>query len=257
MLLEAHNLSKSFGDTKAVCDISVSIGQKEVVALIGASGSGKTTLLRLLNRLLEPDQGQLILDGLSARQTSKSDWRRRIGYAVQGGGLFPHMSIRRNIAITPRLLGWETARIDEKVRSLLTLVGLDPDIFADRRPDELSGGQKQRVNFARALAAEPDIVLMDEPFSALDAVTKDELLSDLTRLKQELGFAIVLVTHDLSEALRLADRIAVMEAGKLVQISTPTELIQSPNVRSIGEMLDAARAHASAIGAAFETAGRT
>ncbi len=256
MLLEARNLTKDFGRTRAVHNVSINVATDEVVALIGASGSGKTSLLRLLNRLLEPDQGELLLKGQSSAAISKPEWRRKIGYAVQGGGLFPHMTVRENVGITPKLLGWPERRINDRATELIRLVGLDPAQHLGRYPNQLSGGQRQRVNFARALAAEPDLVLLDEPFSALDAVTKNDLLHDLAALQKSVGFAAVLVTHDLSEALRLASRIAVMEAGQIVQIDTPTKLIAEPATRSIAEMLEAARNHANELGDAFETAGQ-
>ena len=256
MLLQAKLLSRSFGNKLAVKRASFDIDRGEILALIGASGSGKTTTLRMLNRLIEPDSGELLLGGQSSDGLSAPEWRRRIGYVVQGGGLFPHMTIARNISVTPRLLKWDQDRISETTHRLLDMVGLPADEYASRLPAQLSGGQQQRVNLARALAGAPELILMDEPFGALDAVTKDQLLHDFKALQKKLGFAVVLVTHDLSEAIRLADRIAIMEAGEIMQIAAPRDLIAHPVSASARDMLDAARNHAGEVEALFRQVER-
>jgi osmoprotectant transport system ATP-binding protein len=251
MLLSARDLTKRFGDVTAVCGVSFSLEAGETLALIGASGCGKTTTLKLLNRLIEPDAGEVRLGGEEAHQLPAHEWRRRIGYVIQSAGLFPHMSVAANVAVTPRLLGWEDDRIARRTRRLLELVGLPAQAFGTRRPEALSGGQAQRVGLARALAGEPEIVLMDEPFSALDPLTKDQLIEDVAHLRAELGFAAVMVTHDFSEALRFADRIAVMQAGRVIQAGTARELIARPADAAVEALLEAPRRTAESVSAAF------
>ena len=254
MLLSASKLTKRFGEVTAVSDVSFSLEAGETLALIGPSGCGKTTTLKLLNRLIEPDGGIVRLGGQEAHEVSAHEWRRRIGYVIQSAGLFPHMSVAENVAVTPRLLGWDTGRIGARTERLLDLVGLPMDAFGARRPGELSGGQAQRIGLARALAGEPEIVLMDEPFSALDPLTKDQLIEDVAHMRSELGFAAVMVTHDFSEALRFADRIAVMQAGAIVQMGTAQELIAQPAGRAVEDLLAAPRRTAQAVSAAFGSA---
>lgn len=250
-LLSASRLVRRFGDVLAVNDVSFELAAGETLALIGPSGCGKTTVLKLLNRLIEPDGGEIRLSGLEAHELSAPDWRRRIGYVIQSAGLFPHMTIAENIAVTPRLLGWERARITARVEALLDLIGLPPASYAARYPADLSGGQAQRVGLARALAGEPDIVLMDEPFSALDAITKDQLIEDVARLRAELGFAAIIVTHDFAEALRFADRIAVMDKGAIIQTGPARELIAHPANDTVARLLAAPRRTAEAVASAF------
>lgn len=249
MLLSARSLEKRFGDTLAVAGVSFELEAGETLALIGPSGCGKTTTLKLLNRLIEPDAGEVRLGGREAHEVSAPEWRRRIGYVIQAAGLFPHMTIAENIAVTPRLLGWQSRRIAARTEELLALIGLPG--YGARYPHELSGGQAQRVGLARALAGEPDIVLMDEPFSALDAMTKDALIDDVAALRSRLGFSAVIVTHDFSEALRFADRIAVMEAGRIAQIGPSAELIRRPASDTVAAMLEAPRRTAEKVAAAF------
>jgi osmoprotectant transport system ATP-binding protein len=198
------------------------------VALIGPSGSGKTTVLRLINRLLEKSSGSVEVFGQDVTLGDPAELRRKIGYVIQEIGTFPHYTVRKNVALVPSLLGWSRARITARTDELLELVGLPPAEFADRYPDQLSGGQRQRVGFARALAADPPLVLCDEPFAALDAVTRETLQDEFRRLARELGKTFVVVTHDIFEAVRIADRIVVLCEGRIVQDSTPAELVRTP-----------------------------
>ena len=253
MLLRADNLTKSFGDTRAIDRVSFALDAGETLALIGHSGCGKTTTLKMLNRLIEPDEGAVTLGGVDAFGMPGHAWRRRIGFVMQHAGLFPHMTVAENVLVTPALLGWDDERQQSKLNTLLDMVGLPAADYAGRYPAELSGGQRQRIGLARALAGEPDIILMDEPFAALDPLTKDGLIEDIGRLKRELGFATVLVTHDFAEALRLADRIAVMSDGRIVQIGTPDELISAPASPVVSDLLKAPRLMAERVGRAFES----
>lgn len=253
MLLEATNLRKSFNGVAAVDGVSFQLGAGETLALLGASGCGKTTTLKMLNRLIEPDSGSIQLAGSDARTMPAHLWRRRIGYVIQSAGLLPHRSVAENVGVTPLLLGWDATRIAEKVAAMLELVGLAPAQFGARMPRALSGGQRQRVGLARALAGEPDLVLMDEPFAALDPVTKQQLIDDVEALRARLGFASILVTHDFSEALRLADRVAVMEGGRIAQIGAPETLIAAPATETVRTLLAAPLKTARAVSQAFDT----
>ncbi len=255
MLLRADRLTKRFGDFVAVDSVSFDLDAGQTLALIGHSGCGKTTTLKMLNRLIEPDEGTVMLGGVSAFDMAGPEWRRRIGFVIQNAGLFPHKSVADNVLVTPKLLGWDDARQHAKLKSLLDMVGLPAAQYAARFPAELSGGQRQRIGLARALAGEPDIVLMDEPFAALDPLTKSGLIADIARLKVELGFASVLVTHDFSEALQLADRIAVMDGGRIIQAGTARELIRAPASNAVENMLAAPREMADTVGKAFREAG--
>lgn len=220
-------VSKSFGPTKAVDDVSLDIAEGEFVAVVGSSGSGKTTLLRLANRLIEVDRGTITVEGEDVHNIDPVALRRRIGYVFQSGGLFPHLSVADNIGITPKLLGAPAADIVTRVDELLELVQLDRSAHRDRLPETLSGGQRQRVGVARALSARPRIVLMDEPFGALDPLTRDALGEDFRELHRKLGLTTVMITHDMTEAILLADRIAVMRSGTLLAQGTPAELTES------------------------------
>ena len=237
--LRAEHISKRYGTVVALDGVSVTVAPGECLALIGESGSGKTTLLRSLNRMVEPDGGEVFVDG---RPTAGSDpvaLRRRMGYVPQNGGLLPHWRVRRNVALVPWLMG--DADPGRSADDALRLVGLEPGEFAERRPRELSGGQRQRVAIARALAVRPGVLLLDEPFGALDAITRAELQEAFQRLRRELGMTAVLVTHDLREAFELADRIAVMHRGRVEQEATVAELFDTPATPYVAELLRRAR----------------
>src|SRR3954466_9342919 len=228
-LIAFAHAAKSFdgGRVKAVDDVSLEVAGGEFLAIVGGSGSGKTTLLRLVNRLIELDAGSIRVEGEDIRGLDPILLRRRIGYVFQSGGLFPHLSVADNIGITPKLLGVPAADIATRVDELLELVQLDRAAHRERLPDALSGGQRQRVGVARALSARPRIVLMDEPFGALDPLTRDALGDDFRELHRKLGLTTVMITHDMTEAILLADRIAVMRSGKLLAQGTPVELSKS------------------------------
>ena len=236
--LEVVEAGKTWADgTRALAGVSFSVGAGETLALVGESGSGKTTLLRLFNRLVEPTAGEVRVGGRAVSSVDPIALRRGIGYVPQDGGLLPHWRVARNVELVPRLLGWDRRRRDERTREMLELVGLDPDAHAGRLPAELSGGQRQRVAFARALAADPPVVLLDEPFGALDALTRLELHRQFLEWKRRLGKTTVLVTHDLGEAFRLGDRIGVMRAGTLLQLGRPEELVAAPASDYVRELL--------------------
>lgn len=228
MVLSLKNVTKTYGVVAAVDGVSFDADDGELVALLGESGCGKTTTLKMINRLIEPTSGRIDLNGEDISAADPVALRRTIGYAFQGVGLFPHMTVSENVAITPRLLGWEPGRTDARIQELLELVNLTPQEFQDRFPSELSGGQQQRVGFARALAAGPSIMLLDEPFGALDPMTRDQLQDDFLKIQKSLSLTTVLVTHDMTEALLLADKIIVMRQGAIVQEGTPTDLLASP-----------------------------
>ena len=205
-------------------DLSLTIERGEVMVLVGRSGAGKSTALKLVNRLLEPRSGRVLVEGRDTREWDALTLRRRTGYVLQEVGLFPHMTVARNVAVVPVLERWPAPRVDARVRELLALVGLDPDEFAQRRPDQLSGGQRQRVGVARALAADPPVLLMDEPFGALDPITRVELHREFRRIQAMLGKTVLFVTHDMREACALADRIGVLGEGRLAACGTPSAL---------------------------------
>ncbi|MDA9433375.1 ATP-binding cassette domain-containing protein [Bradyrhizobium sp. CCBAU 51627] len=221
------HVTKSFGPLRAVDDLSLDIAEGEFLAIVGGSGSGKTTLLRLSNRLIEVDGGTITVEGEDVQNIDPVALRRRIGYVFQSGGLFPHLSVADNIGITPKLLGAPSAEIAARVDELIELVQLDRASHRDRLPGALSGGQRQRVGVARALAAKPRILLMDEPFGALDPLTRDALGDDYRSLHRRLGLTTVMITHDMTEAILLADRIAVMRGGQLLAQGSPAELSKS------------------------------
>jgi len=236
-MIEIEHLSKRFDGVTVVDDVSLSIGEGEIVAIVGTSGSGKTTVLRMINRLIEADGGRVLIDGQDTREVPAYQLRRQIGYAIQGHGLFPHRTVGQNIATVPSLLGWNRAKIGARVDELLALFQLDPATYRERLPGALSGGQQQRVGVARALAAAPKVLLMDEPFGALDPIIRAKAQADLRSIQRRLKTTIVLVTHDMNEAIALGDRIAVMDQGKLLQYARPDELVVSPATEFVGELL--------------------
>jgi osmoprotectant transport system ATP-binding protein len=242
-VITLRGLGKRYGGVVAVADVSLEVADGELVVLLGRSGCGKTTTLKMVNRLIEPDTGTVRIDGEDAAALPPHELRRRIGYAFQGVGLFPHLTVAENVGVTPSLLGWDAARIARRVDELLALVELDPAL-ATRLPSELSGGQQQRVGVARALAAEPRVVLMDEPFGALDPLTRGRVQESFLRLRRELGLTGLFVTHDVPEALRLGDRIGVVEAGRLVQVGTAAELRRTPATEHVRELMESPRAQA-------------
>jgi osmoprotectant transport system ATP-binding protein len=228
-VIELDAVSKTFGDGRppALDGVSLSVRKGEFLAMIGASGAGKTTLLRLINRLIEPSAGSVQVEGADVREVDPVALRRRIGYVFQGIGLFPHMTVAENIAVTPKLLGWDKARLEARVDEMLDLIRLDRAQHRNRFPHELSGGERQRVGVARALAAGPHIVLMDEPFGALDPQTRAALEQDYRGLHDKLGLTTVMVTHDMLEAVLLADRIVVLQDGRALADGTPQALLAS------------------------------
>jgi osmoprotectant transport system ATP-binding protein len=227
-MIEIENLSKQYGSTTVVDRVSITIAKGSITVIVGTSGSGKSTLLRMINRLVEPTAGRVSINGKDTTSEPAHLLRRRIGYAIQGHGLFPHRSVAENIATVPRLLGWNVARTRARVEELLRIFQLDPGEFAGKFPYELSGGQQQRVGVARALAAEPAVLLMDEPFGALDPIIRTKAQDDLIDIQRRFGTTIVLVTHDIDEAFRLGDRVAVMSQGQVLQYDRPAMLLTHP-----------------------------
>jgi osmoprotectant transport system ATP-binding protein len=244
-VISFDNVSKSYGGAAPVLDgVSLEVHAREFLAIVGPSGSGKTTLLRLINRLIDPSAGIVQVEGEDVQRVDAVTLRRRIGYVFQGIGLFPHMTVAENIAITPKLLGWDEARMAARVDKLLELVRLDRTKHRNRFPAELSGGEGQRVGVARAIAAEPKIMLMDEPFGALDPLTRDALGEDYRRLHDELGLTSVMITHDMLEALLLADRIAVIRNGRIVAEGTPQAMMNGEQDTYVRELMATPRRHA-------------
>ncbi len=229
-MIRFENVSRTYDDGRvvAVDQLNLHVQTGELLVLLGESGCGKTTSLKMINRLIEPSQGAILIDKHDHRDIDPVQLRRQIGYVFQGIGLFPHMSIGRNVGITPSLIGWPADAIAKRVDELLELVALPPEEYRDRAPAELSGGQRQRIGVARALAAKPRIMLMDEPFGALDPLTRDDLQTQYTRIHRQLNLTTVMVTHDMTEALLMADRIAVMKAGRLLQVGDPHQLLTQP-----------------------------
>ena len=239
-LVDFRSVSYAVNGGPPIIDrLSLAVGQGETLVLLGESGCGKTTTLRLVNRLLMPTSGQVWVEGKPTTEWDAIRLRRRTGYVIQEAGLFPHFTVEQNIAVVPSLEGWDDARIQQRVRELLQLVGLNPEKFAERYPRELSGGQRQRVGVARALAADPPLLLMDEPFGALDPLTRASLQKEFVELRSRLGKTVIFVTHDVREALMLGSRIALMAAGKIVLLATPQEFVRSgdPHVRAYLETL--------------------
>ena len=233
LAVEFRNVSLRIGDKTLVENLSFAVRRGETLVLLGRSGSGKTTTLKLINRLLEPTSGEVRVEGKASTKWDAIKLRRQTGYVVQETGLFPHFTVERNVALVPTLEGWEESRTKERVRELLELVRLAPDVFADRLPRQLSGGQRQRVGIARALAADPPLILMDEPFGALDPLTRAELQNEFADLAKHLHKTIVFVTHDVREAFRLAARIGLFQDGRLIELREPDDFLQSRHPEAI------------------------
>jgi osmoprotectant transport system ATP-binding protein len=243
-VIRLESVRKQYGNgTVAVRDLTLEFPDAETAVLVGPSGCGKTTILRMINRLIEPTSGRILLDGEDVTHANPVQLRRRMGYVIQHVGLFPHQTIGHNVATVPRLLGWDKARIDARVKELLALVGLDPGEYEDRYPNQLSGGQQQRVGVARALAADPPVLLMDEPFGAIDPVTRARLQDEFLRLLGELNKTVVFVTHDIDEAVKLGDRIAILNVGGVVeQFDTPAEILGAPATAFVESFVGSDRA---------------
>lgn len=236
-MIELSHVSKRFDEETAVNDISLRVPKGKFCALVGTSGCGKSTTLRMINRLIEHSEGEIILDGQAIEVYDPVKLRRRIGYVIQHTGLFPHWNVARNIGLVPRLLKWSATEVQARVEELMDLLGLPVGEFAHKYPHQLSGGQAQRVGVARALAADPDILLMDEPFGALDPITREKLQDELARLQARLHKTVVFVTHDMDEALKLADHLVVMREGRIVQQGSPLALLQQPADPFVESML--------------------
>jgi osmoprotectant transport system ATP-binding protein len=239
--VELQHVSKKYGSRYAVESLDLTIEGGELLILIGPSGSGKTTTLRMINRMIEPDAGNILINGQNVMQLDPVSLRRNIGYVIQNIGLFPHMTIGENVGLVPKLEGWDEIRTTERVRHLLDFVSLPPDRFIKRYPRQLSGGQQQRVGLARALAMDPPLLLMDEPFGALDPILRKQLQKEFMEIKKEIGRTIVFITHDIEEAFRLGDRIAIMDNGWLVQVGAPEDLIFEPVNDLVADIVDTDR----------------
>jgi osmoprotectant transport system ATP-binding protein len=243
-VLELREVTKRYSRVgpPAVDGLSLTVPAGEVCVLIGPSGCGKTTALKMINRLIEPTSGEILIDGVGVTSRDPSVLRREIGYVIQQVGLLPHLTVSANVATVPRLLKWDKARTRARTRELLELIGLDPDEFGDRYPAQLSGGQQQRVGLARALAADPPVMLMDEPFSAVDPITRERLQNDFLRLQRTVAKTVVFVTHDIDEAVKMGDRIALMRDGHLIQYASPAELLANPVDDFVADFVGADRA---------------
>ncbi len=237
-MISFQNVTKSYPDgTRAVSDLSLEVREGETLVLLGTSGSGKTTTMKMVNRLIEPTSGRILLDGRDITSQDPIALRRQVGYAIQHIGLFPHMTVAENVGVVPKLLGWSAPKIAERVESLLAMVGLEPQTYLERYPSQLSGGQRQRIGVARALAADPPVVLMDEPFGALDPITREQLQNEFLELESEIRKTIIFVTHDIFEAVRMGDRIALLDAGEIQQLATPKEIVENPANQFVTDFL--------------------
>jgi osmoprotectant transport system ATP-binding protein len=245
--IELFSVGKRYGDRSVVDGVSLRVEPGECVMLVGGSGGGKTTTLKLVNRLIEADSGRVEIAGEDVRSVPGPELRRRIGYGFQQVGLFPHLTVAENVGVTPELLGWDAPRVRARTDELLALLELPPDEFRDRWPGELSGGQAQRVGLARALAGGARVLLLDEPFGALDPATRDRLQDSFLRIRRELAPTTMFVTHDMAEALLLADRIAILRAGRLVQVATPADLLARPADEGVRELFLGPRRQAKAL----------
>ncbi|HEX3593775.1 MAG TPA: ATP-binding cassette domain-containing protein [Polyangiaceae bacterium] len=240
-MIELERVSKRYGGHAVVNDVSFDVKRGETLVLLGRSGSGKTTTLKMINRLIEPSSGEIRVFGRPIDEPPKEELRRSIGYVIQAVGLFPHYTVEENVAVVPELLGWERPRIEARVAELLELIGLPKARFGGKRPSELSGGQQQRVGLARALASDPPVVLLDEPFGALDPVTRREMQAEFVRLSAKLGKTMVLVTHDVAEAITVGHRICLLEGGRLEQLGRAQELLFEPKTDFVRAFFDPGR----------------
>lgn len=240
-MIDFQNVVKKYGETIAVNNLSLEIKTGEICVLIGPSGCGKTTTLKMINRLIEPSSGQILIDGRDSSSLKPFELRRGIGYAIQSVGLFPHLTVAENIAVVPKLLGWQKSKIKARVIELLELIGLEPQRYASAYPKALSGGQAQRVGVARALAADPSVLLFDEPFGAVDPLTRERLQNEFLGLQKRLRKTVVFVTHDIDEAIKLSDRIAIMKDGKLEQFDTPEAILEQPANAFVRDFIGADR----------------
>ncbi|HOO89227.1 MAG TPA: ABC transporter ATP-binding protein [Syntrophales bacterium] len=241
-MIHIRNVTKRYGTSIAVDDISLEIPTGEICCLIGPSGCGKSTLVKLINRMLEPEGGRILIDGKDTRDFQPELLRRHIGYVIQNVGLFPHMTVAENIAVVPQLLSWNREKIEGRTEGLFRLMRMEPNQYRDKYPRELSGGEAQRIGVARALASDPAILLMDEPFGAVDPLNREALQAEFMKIQSDLKKTVVFVTHDLDEAIRLGDRIALMRAGRIVQYDTPEEILAHPKDRFVSDFVGADRA---------------
>jgi len=241
-VIRFENVTKRFGDVVAVQDLTLDVPAGETVVLIGPSGCGKTTTLKMINRLIEPSSGRVIVNGHDVAEQDPQKLRRGIGYVIQSVGLFPHLSVRQNIQVVPDLLGWPKAKSAARADELLELIGLEPGVYRHRYPKDLSGGQQQRIGVARALAVDPPVLLMDEPFGAVDPITRERLQEEFLDLQQRLHKTVVMVTHDIDEAIRMADRVCLMNEGRIEQYDTPDALLSAPRNRFVRQFVGSDRA---------------
>ncbi len=242
-MIRLENVTKQFaGGSNAVLDLSLDIGDAQTCVLIGPSGCGKTTTLRMINRLIDPDSGRILVDGVDTRGVDPAALRLKMGYVIQQTGLFPHMTVGANVGTVPRLWKWDHRRIEHRVDELLTLVGLDPEEYRDRYPHQLSGGQRQRVGFARALAADPPVLLMDEPFGAVDRITRERLQQEFVSIQRSMRKTVVFVTHDIEEAVLVGDRLCIMKMqAQIAQYDTPERILKQPASEYVVQFLGRGR----------------